>query len=68
MRDALVVVRRETEGDLRERLATFGRELGWEHDGEVGTLEEVLLLGEEVVQNVGERRVGGAEAGGEEVL
>ena len=68
VRDALMAVRREAERDLRERLAAFGRELGWERDGEVGALEEVLLLGEEVVQNVGEGRIGGAEAGGEEVL
>ena len=68
MCDALMAVRREAERDRRERLAAFGRELGWEGDGEVGALEEVLLLGEEVVENVGERRVGGAEAGGEEIL
>ena len=68
VRDALMAVRREAERDRRERLAAFGRELGWEGDGEVGALEEVLLLGEEVVENVGERRVGGAEAGGEEIL
>ena len=30
--------------------------------------DEVLLLGEEVVRHVGEGRVGGAEAGGEEIL
>ena len=36
---------------------------------QIGALgSEVLLLGEEVVQNVGERRVGGAEAGGEKIL
>ena len=44
-----------------------GASFGWERDGEVRALEEVLLLGEEVVQHMGERRVGGAEAGGEEV-
>ena len=43
------------------------RELGREIDGEVGAFDEVLLLGEEVVQNVRERQVGGAEAGGEEI-
>ena len=54
VRDALMAVRREAERDFRERLATFGRQLGWERDGEVGALEEVLLLGEEVVQHMGE--------------
>ena len=34
----------------------------------VGAFDEVLFLGEEVVQNVREGRVGGAEAGGEEIL
>ena len=67
VRDALMAVRREAERHLRERLAAFGRELRRQRDGEVRAFDEVLLLGEEVVQNVRERRVGGAEAGGEEV-
>ena len=67
VRDALMAVRREAERHLRERLAAFGRELRRQRDGEVRAFDEVLLLGEEVVQNVRERRIGGAEAGGEEV-
>ena len=63
MRDALVAVRREAERHLRERLAAFRRQ----RDGEVRAFDEVLLFGEEVVQNMRERRVGGAEAGAEEV-
>ena len=67
VRDALMAVRREAERHFRERLAAFRRELRRQRDGEVRAFDEVLLLGEEVVQNVRERRIGGAEAGGEEV-
>ena len=67
VRDALMAVRREAEQHFRERLAAFGRELRRQRDREVRAFDEVLLLGEEVVQNVRERRIGGAEAGGEEV-
>ena len=68
VRDALMAVRREAERHLRERLAAFGRQLGRQRDGEVRAFDEVLFRGEEAIQNVGEGRVGGAEAGGEEVL
>ena len=68
VRDALMAVRREAERNLREGLAAFGREFRRQRDGEVRAFDEVLLLGEKVVQNVRERRVGGAEAGGKEVL
>ena len=67
VRDALMAVRREAERHARKRLAAFGCQLGRQRDGEVRAFDEVLLLGEEVVQNVGKQRVGGAEAGGEEI-
>ena len=68
VRDALMAVRREAERHFRERLPALRRQLGRQRDGEVRAFDEVLLLGQEVVQDVGEGRVGGVEAGGEEVL
>ena len=68
VRDALMAVRREAERHFRERLPALRCQLGCQRDGKVWAFDEVLFLGEEVVQNVRERRVGGAEAGGEEVL
>ena len=53
---------------FRERLPALRRQLGRQRDGEVRAFDEVLLLGQEIVQDVGEGRVGEAEAGGEEVL
>ena len=68
VRDALMVIWREAERDFRERLASLRCQLGRQRDGEVGAFDEVLLLGKEVVQHMRQRRIGGAEAGGEEVL
>ena len=68
VRDALMAVRREAERHFRERLPALRRQLGRQRDGEVRAFDEVLFRGEEAIQNVGEGRVGGAEAGGEEVL
>ena len=68
MRDALVAVWREAKRDIGQRLTASRGELGRQGDGEVRAFDEVLLLLEEVVQHVGERGVGGAEAHGEEVV
>ena len=66
--DALVAVRREAERDFREQLAAFRHQLGRQGDGEVGAFDEVLRFGEEIVEDGGKGGVGGAEAGGEEVM
>ena len=68
VRDALMGVRREAERHFRERFAALGRELRRQRDGEVRAFDEVLVLGEEFLQNVRQHWVGRAEAGGEEIV
>ena len=64
----LITAQREAERYFRERFAALGRELRRQRDGEVRAFDEVLVLGEEILQNVRQHWVGRAEAGGEEIV
>ena len=66
-RRPLVVVGREPERHLRERLPALRHLLERQGDGEIGPLGEVVRLGQEVVDDVRQSGVGRPEAGGEEV-
>ena len=64
---ALMAVRREPERGFRERLAAFRCALKRQVDGEVGPLEQVVRVVEEVLHHIGQCRIRRSEAGGEEV-
>ena len=65
---ALVPVRGEAERRLGERLPTFRGALERQLDGEIRALEQVLGVGEEVVDHGGQRSIRRPEAGSEKVL
>ena len=65
---ALVPVRGEAERRLGERLPAFRGALKRQLDGEIRTLEQVVGVGEEVVDYGRQRGIRRPEAGSEKVL
>ena len=64
---ALMAIRLEPERGIRKRLAAFRCALKRQVDGEVGPLEQVVRVVEEVLHHIGQCRIRRAESGGEEV-
>ena len=67
-RRALVLVWRETQRDVRERLAALRSMLEGKRDRQVRPLGQVVRVGQKVVHDPGELGVGGSESGFEEVV